>query len=171
MTGSTFRPFRFAFPLPRLHRAARLLAGLALALALAGGLAPAAGAAALEPVEIVTKKGVVVIEVEVARTAEQRATGLMNRKSLAERQGMLFDFAVDQPVYMWMKNTYIPLDMLFIRADGSIARIEENTTPFSERTISSGEPVRAVIEIGGGQARKLGVAAGDVVGNQLFRSH
>lgn len=126
-------------------------------------------AAALDPVEIATKKGVVLIEVEVARTQEQRATGLMNRKVLPEGQGMLFDFGSDQPVYMWMKNTYVPLDMLFIRADGTIARIEENTTPFSERTIASGEPVRAVIEIGGGEARKLGIASGDKVGNALFR--
>lgn len=144
----------------------RVLAMTVLALVLASGWR--AHAADLDPVEIVTRKGVVLIEVEVARTQEQRATGLMYRKTLAERQGMLFDFKVDQPVYMWMKNTYIPLDMLFIRADGTIARIEENTTPFSEKTIYSGEPVRAVIEIGGGEARKLGIAAGDKVGNRLF---
>lgn len=153
----------------------RALAGLSLVLAfalsllLACGASPAARADALDPVEIATRKGVVLIEVEVARTEQQRATGLMNRKSLPERQGMLFDFGTDQMVYMWMKNTFIPLDMLFIRADGSIARIEENTTPFSERTISSGEPVRAVIEIGGGEARKLGIASGDKVSNTLFR--
>ncbi|GGF58910.1 hypothetical protein GCM10007301_18290 [Azorhizobium oxalatiphilum] len=165
MTGAFIRYSRSLSPIPALRR----LAFLALLTVLAAGsLGPAVQAAALEAVEIVTKKGVVVIEVEVARTDEQRATGLMNRKSLPERQGMLFDFKVDQPVAMWMKNTYIPLDMLFIRADGSIARIEANTTPFSERTISSGEPVRAVIEIGGGEARKLGVAPGDKVSNQLF---
>lgn len=166
MTGFSSRLARFAPVASRLILARLVFAMLLLGLI--GTLAGPARAAALEPVEIVTKKGVVVIEVEVARTDEQRATGLMNRKSLPERQGMLFDFKVDQPVYMWMKNTFIPLDMLFIRADGSIARIEANTTPFSERTISSGEPVRAVIEIGGGEARKLGVTPGDKVSNQLF---
>ncbi|MGU3496244.1 DUF192 domain-containing protein [Xanthobacteraceae bacterium A53D] len=160
------RPRRFAPALQLSLRVAllRLLPALLLVVA---ALAPAR-AASLEPVEIATAKGVLVIEVEVARTDEQRATGLMYRKELPSRQGMLFDFKVDQMVYMWMKNTYIPLDMLFIRADGTIARIEANTTPFSERTISSGEPVRAVIEIAGGEARKLGIAPGDRVGTQLF---
>jgi len=91
----------------------------------------------------------VVLEVEVARSEAQRTTGLMYRKELPERQGMLFDFHTDQPVAMWMKNTFIPLDMLFIRANGTIARIETMTTPFSERTIASGEPVRAVLELAG----------------------
>ncbi len=145
------------------------LRAFALSLLILCCISQAVRAASLDPVEIATKAGVVLIEVEVARTQDQRATGLMNRKVLPERQGMLFDFGSDQPVYMWMKNTYIPLDMLFIRADGTIARIEENTTPFSERTISSGEPVRAVIEIGGGEARKLGIARGDKVANTLFR--
>ncbi len=149
------------------------LAGLAIAPALAP-TAYAQGPQAAQPVgpldalEIATKTGVVVLEVEVARTDKQRETGLMFRKEMPERQGMLFDFKQDQPVYMWMKNTYIPLDMLFIRADGTIARIEAMTTPFSERTISSGEPVRAVLELNGGAARRLGIAPGDRVSNTLF---
>ncbi|MEP9380038.1 DUF192 domain-containing protein [Aquabacter sp. CN5-332] len=133
--------------------------------------APAAQAQApLDALEIATRSGVVVLEVEMARTDKQRETGLMYRKELPERQGMLFDFGVDQPVYMWMKNTYIPLDMVFIRRDGSIARIEAMTTPFSERTISSGEPVRAVLEIPGGAAKRLGIAPGDKVSTTLFGS-
>ncbi|ABS69396.1 protein of unknown function DUF192 [Xanthobacter versatilis] len=151
---------------------AGMILGLALALspvapALAGP-APAVQADSLEALEIASSKGVVTFEVEVARTDEQRTTGLMYRKSLGERAGMLFDFKVDQPVYMWMKNTYIPLDMLFIRADGSIARIAAMTTPLSTETISSGEPVRAVLEIAGGQARKLGIKAGDRVAHPVF---
>lgn len=129
--------------------------------------APAAPAA-VEALEITSSTGVVTFEVEVARTEEQRATGLMYRKTLGERAGMLFDFKVDQPVSMWMKNTYIPLDMLFIRADGSIARIAAMTTPLSTATIPSGEPVRAVLEIAGGQARKLGIKPGDRVAHPLF---
>lgn len=144
---------------------AALVAGLCLMLALLCG--PVA-AAQLDPLEIATRNGVVVLEVEMARTEQQRTTGLMYRKELPERQGMLFDFGADQMVYMWMKNTYIPLDMLFIRADGSIARIAAMTTPMSEATISSGEPVRAVLEIPGGAAKRLGIAVGDKVSTGLF---
>lgn len=155
--------------------AAALGVALALASLAGGGFTPAAAQevkpaqkAALELLEIATSGGVVAFEVEVARTDEQRTTGLMYRKSLGERSGMLFDFKVDQPVYMWMKNTYIPLDMLFIRADGSIARIAAMTTPLSTETISSGEPVRAVLEIAGGAAKKLGIRAGDKVAHSMF---
>ena len=144
---------------------AALAAGLCLMLALLSG--PVA-AAQLDPLEIATRNGVVVLEVEMARTEQQRTTGLMYRKELPERQGMLFDFGADQMVYMWMKNTYIPLDMLFIRADGAIARIAAMTTPMSEATISSGEPVRAVLEIPGGAAKRLGIAVGDKVSTGLF---
>lgn len=155
-------------------RAAALALMLALAAPAGLALAPLAATpaeaapAAVEALEITSSTGVVTFEVEVARTDEQRTTGLMYRKSLGERAGMLFDFKVDQPVYMWMKNTLIPLDMLFIRADGSIARIAAMTTPLSTETISSGEPVRAVLEIAGGQARKLGIKPGDRVAHPLF---
>jgi uncharacterized membrane protein (UPF0127 family) len=133
--------------------------------------APETGAAAMDrqALEIATAKGVLVFEVELAATDAQRARGLMFRDTLGDRRGMLFDFKVDQPVAMWMKNTKIPLDMLFIRADGTIARIAAMTTPFSEQTISSGEPVRAVLEIDGGAARRLGIAAGDKVAHPVFR--
>ena len=141
---------------------------IALALVALLFAAPAFAASA-EKLAFETATGAHDFMVEVATTPEEREVGLMYRRSLAADHGMLFDFGTDQMVYMWMKNTFIPLDMLFIRADGSIARIEENTTPFSERTISSGEPVRAVIEIGGGEARKLGIASGDKVSNTLFR--
>lgn len=171
----------------RVSRPARLrtallaacLAALGLTMPASGVLVPGdvAHAAApaesepLEAVEIATAKGVVVLEVEVARTEEQRTTGLMYRKSLAERYGMLFDFKEDQPVYMWMKNTLIPLDMLFIRSDGSIARIAAMTTPLSTEVIPSGEPVRAVLEIAGGAARRLGIAPGDKVAHPMFKAH
>ncbi|MGE4373117.1 MAG: DUF192 domain-containing protein [Xanthobacter sp.] len=122
----------------------------------------------LEPLEVITNKGIIVLEMEVARTDEERTRGLMYRKSLPERHGMMFDFGHDQPIYMWMKNTYIPLDMLFIRSDGTIVRIEEMTTPFSTRTIPSGEPAQAVIELAGGSARRLGIAPGDKVSHPIF---
>jgi len=146
-----------------------LLAAPLLSAPLAIGLATPAAAMTVEAVEVATAKGVVVLEVEVAQTDAERTQGLMFRKSLEEQHGMLFDFKVDQPVYMWMKNTYIPLDMLFIRSDGTIARIAANTTPLSTATIASGEPVRAVIEIAGGAAKKLGIAPGDQVAHPIFQ--
>jgi uncharacterized membrane protein (UPF0127 family) len=82
---------------------------------------------------------------------------------------MLFDFAQLAPVSMWMKNTYVSLDMLFIRPDGTIARVAENTEPLSTRTIDSGEPVLAVLEVLAGTAKRLGIKRGDHVEHTLFR--
>jgi len=137
------------------------------ALSLAG--APAA-AADPQTLEIVSKTGVHTFAVELAKSDAERAQGLMYRRELPEGRGMLFDFQRDDEVAMWMKNTYIPLDMVFIRSDGRIVRIAENTEPRSERIISSGGPVRGVLEVIGGTARKLGIAAGDRVAHPLFRS-
>lgn len=123
----------------------------------------------LEPLEIATRNGVLAFEVEVARTPEALSMGLMHRTSLPERRGMLFDFKVEEPVAMWMKNTVLPLDMLFIRSDGTIARIAAMTTPFSTATIGSGEPVQAVLEIIGGSAKRLGIAPGDRVAHPILR--
>ncbi len=125
-------------------------------------------AADLSTLEIVTKNGVHVFSIELAVNDADRQKGLMFRKELPEGQGMLFDFKQDQDVSMWMRNTYIPLDMLFINADGSIRRIAENTTPLSERTIPSGGPVRGVLEVIGGTAKKLGIAPGDRVAHPMF---
>jgi uncharacterized membrane protein (UPF0127 family) len=127
-----------------------------------------ARAADVQTLEIVTKNGVHVFTVELARTDETRARGLMFVRELPEGRGMLFDFERDQDVSMWMKNTYIPLDMLFIRADGRIQRIAQKTEPLSERIIPSGGPVRAVLEVIGGTARKLGIAPGDRVAHPMF---
>ncbi|MBK5958360.1 hypothetical protein CCR97_09060 [Rhodoplanes elegans] len=128
------------------------------------------GAAAFErqTLEIATKTGVHVFSVEVATTDAERAQGLMHRKELPEGTGMLFDFKRDEPVAMWMKNTYVSLDMIFITADGRIHRIAENTTPMSERIIPSGGPVRGVLEVVAGTAKKLGIAPGDRIGHPMF---
>jgi len=128
-----------------------------------------AGAADQHTLEIASKTGVHVFAVEIADTEAQRERGLMFRKKLPEGQGMLFDFHQEQPVSFWMKNTYIPLDMIFIRGDGRILRIEENATPQSEWLIPSGGPVLAVLEVIGGTARKLGIAPGDRVAHPIFR--
>ncbi|MDB5627389.1 MAG: hypothetical protein JWR73_3191 [Tardiphaga sp.] len=126
-------------------------------------------AADTEPLEIVTKSGVQVFAVEMARTEEQKTTGLMYRKELADGRGMLFDFSPEQQISMWMKNTFIPLDMIFIRADGRILRIAENTVPQSLSIISSGGPAKGVLEVIGGTARKYGIAVGDRVAHPLFK--
>src|SRR5215469_16709324 len=129
-----------------------------------------AQAASVQPLEIVTKTGVHVFSVEMATTEEEKTTGLMYRKELPEGKGMLFDFSPEQEVSMWMKNTYIPLDMIFIRADGRILRIAENTEPLSTKIIPSNGPVRAVLEVIGGTAQKLGIAVGDRVAAPIFNS-
>jgi uncharacterized membrane protein (UPF0127 family) len=115
----------------------------------------------LQTVEIATKSGVHVFAVELANTDEKRTRGLMDRKELPEGRGMLFDFQRDQEISMWMQNT-------FIRADGRVHRIAENTEPHSTRIISSGGQVRAVLEVIGGTARKFGIAPGDRVGHPMF---
>jgi uncharacterized membrane protein (UPF0127 family) len=141
-----------------------------LALVLAVGTAEPVAAAEVQTLEIASKTGVHAFQVEMAITPEEKERGLMFRRELPDGQGMLFDFQFDQNVAFWMKNTYIPLDMLFIRADGRILRIAENTEPLSERNIPSGGPVRAVLEVIGGTAKKLGIAAGDRVGGSIFKS-
>ncbi|MHA4835088.1 DUF192 domain-containing protein [Sphingopyxis sp. MSC1_008] len=95
--------------------------------------------------------------VEVARTKEEQARGLMFRTSLPEGGGMLFPFEKPRIASFWMKNTLIPLDMIFIRADGSIDRIAENTIPESIEPVVSGGEVSAVLELSGGTAAKLGI--------------
>jgi uncharacterized protein len=123
-----------------------------------------------QTLEIASKSGVHVFSVEIADNDAERARGLMYRKELPEGQGMLFDFHREQEVSFWMQNTYIPLDMVFIRADGRILRIAENTEPLSTRLIPSGGPVRAVLEVIGGTTRKLGIAPGDRVASPIFKA-
>ena len=147
----------------------RFAAGLLIVALLCafGAVAPsqAAGEATLE---IVGKSGVHAFAVELATNDAERSRGLMFRKELPEGQGMLFDFERDQPVAFWMHNTYISLDMIFIRSDGRILHIAENTEPMSDRLIPSGGPVRAVLEVIAGTARKLGIAPGDRVEGSIF---
>lgn len=101
--------------------------------------------------------------VEVAKTEEEQAMGLMNRSALAPDRGMIFPFPAPKVASFWMKNTLIPLDMIFIRADGTIANIEANTVPLSLQPVFAVEPVTAVLEIPGGRAAELGIDAGDKV--------
>jgi uncharacterized membrane protein (UPF0127 family) len=151
---------------------AQLWIALAAVVALCAFLGPgAARAATFQTLEIATKSGVQVFSVEIATTEEEKTTGLMYRKQLADGKGMLFDFSPEQEVSMWMKNTYIPLDMIFIRADGRILRIAENTEPLSTRIIPSGGLAKGVLEVIAGTAQKYGIAPGDRVAHPLFNRH
>ena len=150
----------------------RVCAWVWISIALAGALYTFTGlsarAASIQPLEIVTKSGVQVFSVEMATTEEEKTTGLMYRKELADGKGMLFDFSPEQEVSMWMKNTYISLDMIFIRADGRILRIAENTEPLSTKIIPSRGLAKGVLEVIAGTAQKYGIAPGDRVAHPLF---
>jgi uncharacterized membrane protein (UPF0127 family) len=129
-------------------------------------LLPGAGRAApeLAPLTIETSAGLsLAFRVELARTEAERAQGLMYREKLAPDAGMLFIYPTDRPVAFWMKNTLIPLDMLFIQRDGTILSIVERAVPLSEATIPSGAPVAAVLEVNGGTVSHLGIKPGDHV--------
>ncbi len=135
----------------------RLLFGLIAALCFG------AAAATAEPLVIHAGGSAYKFEVEIVTTPETRAQGLMFREKLAANAGMLFIYPGEQPVSFWMKNTLIPLDMLFIRADGSIAHIAHNAVPHDETPIDSGAAVKAVLEVNGGTAAALGIKDGDRV--------
>ncbi|WP_131194341.1 DUF192 domain-containing protein [Lichenihabitans psoromatis] len=142
---------------------------IAVACLLAGS---AVGAAAqnktLEPLSIVTASGSHPFEVEVMRTDPERERGLMERRYLPPNRGMLFDFKTPQPVMMWMKNTYIPLDMVFIDKQGRVVSTTENAEPMSERIISSKGVTLGVLEVNAGVIAKIGVKIGDKVENAMF---
>lgn len=143
---------------------------LALLAVLCGGTFAAANALKRETAVVVTASGKHSFDVEIADRDETRALGLMFRRSLGARQGMLFFYETERPISMWMRNTYISLDMVFIRADGTVHRIEADTEPFSERPIGSGGDVLAVLEVRAGTAVEIGLKAGDRVLHPRFKS-
>ena len=149
----------------RVRQAARA-AAVTLYIALQSG---PASAQAFEQVEITTKAGVRVFDVEMADTEPKRRIGLMHRKELPDGRGMLFDFGRVQPIAMWMQNTYVSLDMIFIRENGTIANIAENTTPLSEASIFSAGSVKSVLEVVAGTAKRYGIAPGDKVSHRIFQ--
>jgi len=122
-----------------------------------------------EQLELATSSGTHKLRVEVARTPEQQAKGLMFRNHLADDRGMLFPHDKPREVSMWMRNTYISLDMVFINPDGTVHRIAERTEPLSEKIVGSHGDVIAVLEIAGGAAARLGLRPGDKVLHPLFK--
>lgn len=131
----------------------------------------AAGAkaeATLQRLEFLTSSGPHEFRVEVAETSAERAKGLMFRRAMPQNQGMLFDFHVETPILMWMKNTYIPLDMVFVSKQGIVTKIAPNAAPMSEQTISGGVAY-AVIELNAGVASAIDLKPGDEVRHPAFK--
>lgn len=157
----------------KINRLSRFIIGVGLAVlvavhaSLAGAQAPVTFEESTLVIE--TRTGAHEFQVELAITPEQRSRGLMFRTELAPDAGMLFLGASDRVQTMWMANTVLPLDMLFIEADGTIATIAENTIPFSREIISSRRPVRAVLELNAGTVRRLGIRVGDKVVHDRLR--
>jgi uncharacterized protein len=154
-------------PVNTLMRAAQCAALLFLA-ALALPAGGASAKMAQDHLWLITATREIDIMTEVAETPEDMAMGLMFRTELADDAGMLFPSAAPREASMWMRNTYIPLDMVFIRADGVIHRIEPMTQPLSEEIIASRGPVLAVLELAGGAASRLGLKPGDRVRHRVF---
>jgi uncharacterized protein len=125
----------------------------------------------VERLSITTQRGVRHFRVEMADTPNSREIGMMWRTSVPRGTGMLFDFKVSQPVGFWMENTLSSLDLIFIRADGVIANISANATPLSRQVIPSTGPILGVLEIGAGEARRLGIAAGQRVNHPMFKGN
>ena len=121
-----------------------------------------------EPLVISTAAGAKSYLIEIADNDAERAIGLMHRKSLGPRQGMLFDFGVTRIVNMWMKDTDVPLDMIFIKQDGSIESIRENTAPQSLDLVSSRDEVRFALELAAGSAKQDGLHIGDVASHRII---
>lgn len=140
------------------------VAAVLLALGSAGLLPPEAAAFGQGRLTIESASGAShAFEVELALTPADRERGLMFRESMAPDKGMLFDFGRPQPIQMWMKDTKLPLDMVFIGADGRVKGVAADTVPYSEAIIASPGPVRAVLELNAGTAKGLGIGAGDRV--------
>ena len=145
-------------------------------MALADTLPPEAGQQAvhpgpIEPLTIRTKTGPVKFAVELARTESEQHQGLMYRRDMAADAGMLFLFKRDRYLAFWMKNTYISLDMIFIKSDGTIVAIVPRTTPMSLDHISPDVPAAAVLEVNAGTVEANGIAVGDVVASAAFPDH
>jgi uncharacterized membrane protein (UPF0127 family) len=147
----------------------RLWAALAAILFLAASAGAPALCGELDSLEIGTATGRHVFQVEIANNDATREHGLMDRRYMAPDHGMLFEFDREEPVSFWMKNTYIPLDMIFIAPSGVVTHIATNAEPLSERVIPSGSPCIAVLELNGGMAASIGLKVGDKVRHPFFK--
>jgi uncharacterized membrane protein (UPF0127 family) len=151
----------------RLTRRAFVVGGAGL-LALAGAARAELVTFTKSKLTITTAKGQFPFDIELALTQPQMAQGLMYRRTLAADAGMLFDYGDPQPIAMWMKNTFIPLDMIFVAKDGKVVDLHERAVPLSLDTIESRVPAKAVIEVNAGTIARLGVHVGDTVHYAAF---
>jgi uncharacterized protein len=153
-----------------LFRVSCTVFAIALVIGLSLGSFSEQGAAQMrrETLILKTAGGDKTIDIELADTPDQKAMGLMYRTALADTAGMLFPYVPPTEITMWMKNTYISLDMVFIKSDGTVHRVEARTEPLSEKVIASGGACAAVLELAGGAAERLGIKAGDRVLHALF---
>lgn len=142
---------------------------LALSLVLSSSLSPSVAKMQNDTLTVKTASGEQVFKIEVARDDADKSRGLMFRRDVPAHTGMLFPYDVPEELTMWMKNTYVSLDMVFIRADGVVHRIEKRTEPFSERIIASQGAVTAVLEIAAGESDRLGIKPGDRVIHGHFK--
>jgi uncharacterized protein len=147
----------------------RLWAALAIIVVISGILVAPVRADGPETLQIVTSSGTHDFHIEIAKDDVSRAQGLMNRPFLPADRGMLFEFDREAPVSFWMKNTYIPLDMIFISRAGVVTNIVEKAEPLSERVIPSGPPCLGVLELNGGAAASIGLRVGDTVRHPFFK--
>ena len=146
-----------------------LMVSVLLLMVLAHPSATHAATLRQESLEITTAKAAVKFTVEIADTEATRNRGMMYRKSLAPDKGMLFDFKTPREAAFWMRNTLIPLDIIFITQDGRILTIARNAVPHSEVPIPSGGAIRGVLELAGGRAAQLGIYPGDRVKHRIFK--
>jgi uncharacterized protein len=123
-----------------------------------------------ESLTIVSNDTPIVFSIEVADSQAELSRGMMYRESVAPNEGMLFEFGDEEIVSIWMKNTSIPLDVIFVRADGRILKIEHSAKPYSLRSMTSEAPVTAVFEVAGGQANALGLRPGDILQHSYFKT-
>ncbi|KAF0186201.1 MAG: hypothetical protein FD163_869 [Hyphomonadaceae bacterium] len=156
-TAAIFAAFCFAVAMPASAQFANTQAG------------PQTGLAKSR-LTIATPNGVRTFTVELANTANSREIGMMWRAHVGRGEGMLFQFPTAQRMSFWMKNTMIPLDIIYIRANGTISQINRNAVPFSLTPIPGREPCIAVLEIGGGEAARQGLAVGQVIRHPIFRN-
>jgi uncharacterized membrane protein (UPF0127 family) len=124
----------------------------------------------VSPLSIESSGKMLKFDVELASSEREQEIGLMHRNTMAPEHGMLFDFHMERRASFWMRNTFIPLDMVFIRANGEIAAIKDNAVPHSETPIGPQQPVQAVLELVGGTAVKLGIKPGDRVHHAIFNN-
>ncbi|MEE8295686.1 MAG: DUF192 domain-containing protein [Sphingomonadales bacterium] len=123
----------------------------------------------LEALSVETAGGTYKFQVQIAQTVEQKQIGLMFRNNMPAGEGMLFTYKYPEVAGFWMRNTYISLDILFVRGDGTIANIARNTTPLSLDMVSSNGHIIGVLEINGGLAEKLGIEPGDKILHPFFQ--